>query len=194
MWNLLINANWEILVFSKDTGQRLEFLLPANTEGVPLLEGGCLPASWGVRVPGKGQCWPGAPCATESFALQQTSLLLPIVSPGQCGFSPVLICEERDIWCIVSKLVLALGFIWDCQKEGLQRSSYTASNKWFRNRCVPMCIEIYIKKNHTCCLTMRHKLNTVCLEEKSTTKVAPLQKKDLKMNCFEVKEKRSLQK
>lgn len=48
------------------------------------------------------------------FALQQTSLLLPIVSPGQCGFSPVIICEERDIWCIVPTLELAVGFIWDC--------------------------------------------------------------------------------
>lgn len=51
--------------FSKDTGQRLEFLLPANTGGVPLLEGGCVPASWGIRVPGKGQHWPGAPCASD---------------------------------------------------------------------------------------------------------------------------------
>lgn len=60
-------------------------------------------------------------------------------------FSLVLTCEERDIWCIVPMLVLALGFISDCQREALQRSSYTASIKWFRNCYVPMCIEIYIK-------------------------------------------------
>lgn len=45
------------------------------------------------------------------FALQQMSPLLPIVSPGRCGSSPVLICEERDVWFLVPVLVLAPGFI-----------------------------------------------------------------------------------
>lgn len=83
------------------------------------------------------------------FALQQTSplLLLPIVSSGQCGFSQVLTHKERDTWCVVPILVLALGFIWDyhCPKKLWKRSPCTASIKWFRNHYVPMCIGIYIK-------------------------------------------------
>lgn len=115
MWNLLINANWEILVFSKDTGQRPEFLLPANTEGVPFLEGPHLPASQGIR---KRQHQPRAlwagdlsvcspvtfpqchPCLLSHHLFRVVSLL-----PLPCSWRTANLFH-----CTASKLVLVLCF------------------------------------------------------------------------------------
>lgn len=110
MWNLLIKANWEILVFSKDAEQRTEFLLPANTEGVPLLEDY---ACQSHMVLEKG-------CAEQGLhGPGDLSLCCPVTSLQshlhQCSFSPaftLLLKKSKSLTCTCAN-DSASSMFWD---------------------------------------------------------------------------------